>query len=239
MIPCLTVAYRNPEAIELLQFSIDRCNRYNPEPVELRIHDNSENNIGLTKAINLLLARVESKYAVWCGQDVRFFPHAIANAVDFMDAHPFAACAGMKQLDPEDPDRITHGGTGAFFPSGEHLIGRVGAGDHNESKQFKWVNFASVIIRMEAYRQIGPFDERYFLLAQDADWCLRAWQAGWQVYYCAEAVVLHGSDGVAKNPSPEQMLICHRDMDLFTEKWAVPLANNPACLGQVTSNPSA
>ena len=35
---------------------------------------------------------------------------------------------------------------------------------------------ACMMFRRELVRQIGPFDEGYFLFLEETDWCLRAWR---------------------------------------------------------------
>lgn len=189
-------------------------------PSEARVRDNSEDNIGVTRGINELMRGVDHQYALWLNHDAELLPDTVEQCVKFMDAHPLCAVAGVKQLDTDDRDLITHGGTAAFFPAGEHLTGRVSQGHHTESKPFLWVNMAVCIIRTAAWRDLGGFDERFFLLAQDSDFCIRARLAGWQVWYCAEAVAIHRSDGVSGKPSPAQLEICQRDMDAFAHKLA-------------------
>lgn len=218
-IPVLIVAYRDWQAlqrcIETIQTQTVVC-----EPM---VHDNSLNNIGLTKGANKLLSVAlmqNATYAVWVNQDVVLMPDTVEQAVAFMDAHPRCAIAGMKQLDLSDPDRITHGGTGDAYPAGVHLTGLVSKGDHAESKRFGWVNGAAVIFRMDAIAEIGPLDDRYFLYFNDSDWCLTAGLAGWEVWYCADAVVHHESHGCARNPSPEQMKILQADTAAFEQKWS-------------------
>jgi len=34
-------------------------------------------------------------------------------------------------------------------------------------------------------------DPRFFLYAEDADWCFRMWQGGWEVHCCPDAVMTH------------------------------------------------
>jgi GT2 family glycosyltransferase len=46
-------------------------------------------------------------------------------------------------------------------------------------------------VRAEAARQVGLFDERFFLYSEELDWCRRFRAAGWRVVYYPEAQVVH------------------------------------------------
>lgn len=219
-IPVLIVAYQNEAAVERCMLSARHW------LTGYRIHDNNKHNLGYTRGMNRLLADVVSldefpgwSYAVLLNQDAELRPHAILEAALFMDKHPNCAIAGFKQLDPADPDLITHGGTGTPYPAGVHLTGRVSNGDHAVSRKMLWVNGAACIVRLEALKDIGLMDERFFNIGSDSDWCMTAWQKGWEVWYCAEAVALHGRSGCSASPTPEQAEITAKDMAEWGLKW--------------------
>lgn len=56
-----------------------------------------------------------------------------------------------------------------------------------------WLPGAFLLIRAEAFRQIGGFDERYFLYAEDFDLCARLRLAGWKLRYVPEVQVIHAA----------------------------------------------
>jgi len=49
----------------------------------------------------------------------------------------------------------------------------------------------AVLYRRAMLDEIGFLDERFFMNAEDTDLCFRARLAGWEVWYCADAVVRH------------------------------------------------
>lgn len=57
-----------------------------------------------------------------------------------------------------------------------------------------WVIGAAMLIRRRAFDQVGGWDERYFLYAEDVDFCLRCRRAGWSVVYLPEVAVRHEYD---------------------------------------------
>ncbi len=52
----------------------------------------------------------------------------------------------------------------------------------HEPTKVPWVTFAFVALRRAMVQDIGLLDERYFLYSSDAQYCMRAWAAGWEVW---------------------------------------------------------
>lgn len=188
-----------------------------------------QDNIGYTQAMNVLMRRPvaqRSRYLLLLNQDAQLEPHLALKLASFMDEHPRCAIAGCKQVDPENPDVITHGGTGPAYPWGIHLGGSVARGDCAISRQFDWVNGAAMIVRSAALPSIRLMDERFFMFYSDGDWCLTARQKGWQVWYCADAVVKHvGGASLTNNPERDQIVLA--DQAAFAAKWQ-PKLHTPA-----------
>jgi N-acetylglucosaminyl-diphospho-decaprenol L-rhamnosyltransferase len=59
-----------------------------------------------------------------------------------------------------------------------------------EFKQTHWVNGAFMLFRSDVFRQLGGFDERYFMYCEDVDICLRLQLAGYQLAR-ADTTVIH------------------------------------------------
>jgi len=63
--------------------------------------------------------------------------------------------------------------------------------DHAEQRDVDWMYGACLIIRKDALAEIGLFDEKFFYLYEDIDFCYRAKKCGWRVRYIPEAVICH------------------------------------------------
>jgi GT2 family glycosyltransferase len=50
----------------------------------------------------------------------------------------------------------------------------------------------SLLIRAEALRAVGLFDEAFFAYHEEVDWCLRARKLGWHIFYEPWSRVFHG-----------------------------------------------
>lgn len=53
-----------------------------------------------------------------------------------------------------------------------------------------WVSAAFWLVRRAAWRDVGGFDERYFMYCEDTDFCLRLQMAGWKLAR-VEATAVH------------------------------------------------
>src|SRR5581483_252459 len=62
-----------------------------------------------------------------------------------------------------------------------------GAGE----KRRDWAAGTALLLRTEALREVGPFDESYFLYCEDIDWCHRARRQGWEVWASGDALAVH------------------------------------------------
>jgi GT2 family glycosyltransferase len=63
--------------------------------------------------------------------------------------------------------------------------------DHAQGADVDWVTGAFLMARRRAVAEIGLMDERYFLYAEDQDWCCRMWRGGWRVRYVPSARAIH------------------------------------------------
>src|SRR5580692_1469701 len=76
---------------------------------------------------------------------------------------------------------------------------------------------ACMYVRREVIERVGLLDERYAMAYEDVDWCLRAWQAGFQVLYFPSAQLVH-HESVTRG-----MEVGEREREsqrLFWERWS-------------------
>ena len=74
--------------------------------------------------------------------------------------------------------------------------------DHMRTIKIDWMIGSMTLVRAEMAKQIGFYDERYFMYFEDCDWCRRAWQNDWEVIYYADVEVIHEHkrDSAEMNP---------------------------------------
>ncbi len=62
-----------------------------------------------------------------------------------------------------------------------------------------WVSGAAMFARKDIFEKIGGFDEKFFMYVEDIDFCRRIREAGFNVLYYPEFVVLHKGGKSWKN----------------------------------------
>ncbi len=69
--------------------------------------------------------------------------------------------------------------------------------DHNQEREVDWLSGSFMLIRRNEFKQIGGFDEGYFIYSEDTDLCLRLKLEGFSNYYYSKYTITHDDAGIA------------------------------------------
>jgi len=61
-----------------------------------------------------------------------------------------------------------------------------------------WAAGMFMLFRAQAFRDVGGFDDRFFLYYEDVDICARLWKAGWRVVHQPQARVVHDAQRASR-----------------------------------------
>jgi N-acetylglucosaminyl-diphospho-decaprenol L-rhamnosyltransferase len=70
--------------------------------------------------------------------------------------------------------------------------------DHSCSREIQGADGAVVLVRGEAWRELGGFDEQLRMYAEDLDLCWRARKRGWKIWFLREAEFVHLGAGATR-----------------------------------------
>ena len=77
---------------------------------------------------------------------------------------------------------------------------------------------ACMAVRGAAITQAGLLDEYYFFFLEETDWCFRIRKAGWNIFHCPHAEVIH-LQGQSKRRSPARARVeYYRSLYIFFKK---------------------
>ncbi len=166
-------------------------------------------NAGFGAACNEGLRLAETEYVLICNPDVRPSPDALALLVAALSDRPYAAIAGAACDRPLYARRYSTiaGNVWGFMPGGlQRRLGRLSpevpipAGG---ARPVDYVVGAFMLCRARALREVGGFDECFFLYSEEEDLCRRLRGHGWQTVIVPDVHVGHedrgSSDGVKKS----------------------------------------
>jgi GT2 family glycosyltransferase len=162
-------------------------------------------NLGFGAANNLALEAAQGRYIVLLNSDAFLSDGSLRIARDHMNAHPRAALAGARLVGRDfswQPsarmfphvisDALVLTGLAAKFPK-SRIFGHFDRtwADPLEPSQADWVPGAFSIIRTEVLDKVGFFDPRFFMYGEEVDLCRRMKEAGYEIWYWPEIVVIH------------------------------------------------
>jgi GT2 family glycosyltransferase len=125
--------------------------------------------------------------------DVLVRSDAVGLLVGRLEENPrVAACAPL--VLSHDTGRVFHSHCDLDLTSGSfgwHDYGRDADDVLRDPRPTGYVSGEAVLMRAEAIRECGAFDERFFLTFEDTEWSARVRRAGWKLETYPAAVVVH------------------------------------------------
>jgi GT2 family glycosyltransferase len=75
-----------------------------------------------------------------------------------------------------------------------------------------------LLLRGEALREVGPFDETFPIFFNDVDLCWRLRQAGWEIWFVPEARVVHHGGASTRQVRLAMLWASHRGLHRYYQK---------------------
>jgi GT2 family glycosyltransferase len=162
-------------------------------------------NLGFAGANNVAMRIAKGRFILLLNSDAFLQAHALRLAVEHMDATPKAGLGGARLIGEDGSwqpsarafptplhEMIMHLGLAAKYPKSKFFghADRTWA-DPSLSAQTDWVPGAFMIIRKTVLDEVGIFDENFFLYYEETDLCRRIRNAGHQIWYWPDIVVIH------------------------------------------------
>jgi GT2 family glycosyltransferase len=193
-------------------------------------------NTGFAAAANLGARESATTLLLFVNPDCRFGRGFIDPLLDDLDADPrraaVAPCVCNEDGSPQgnargDPTMVT----GLFgrstllsrlLPSARLTRRNVLRPDSQAPAVVDWVSGSCVLVRREAFQEIGGFDERYFLYWEDADLCRRLRHAGWTIRWRPDACVIHVGARSSRTVKSLAVRAFHRSAYLYYATHVAP-----------------
>lgn len=160
----------------------------------------NKKNYGFASALNKNSDALRSEYIAFLNNDVVVESNWLGILVDYMEKSRMVAAANPKILFLQDRKEVNSaGGNCDIYGVGWNRgNGEIDSGQYDRVEEVFYANGAALVIRKDAWLDVGRFDEDYFLYGEDLDWCWRARLKGYKILYSPEAKIYHrwmGSGG--------------------------------------------
>jgi len=175
-----------------------------------------------------LLGRARGRYCLLLNEDSELTTGAADALRRALDREPRAAAAGARLVDS----------TGAARPSAWRFPGPRSAlaaavGLHrrftvqsrgSRQRTVDWVQSAGMLVRKQAFEEVGPLDPTFFVYSDEVDWQKRAHDAGWCVLYVPDARIVHHEQLSTGDSASRRIVEFSRNRDAYVRKHNGPAA---------------
>ena len=233
LLRCLNSIWAHPPACSFEVVVFDNAsNDGTPEAVaaefpQVRLQANPEN-LGFGRANNGAISIAKGQYWLLLNPDTVVHAGALDALVRYLAAQPRVAGVGPRLVNPD----------GSLQPSIERLpslfsewwrlfhldrlypISQYGKAvlTSQAPQQVEVITGACLLLRADAIRPMGLFDEDYFVYSEEIDLCDRLGKAGWEIHWLPEAVVTHAAARSTSQVADQMFLELYRNKIKFFRK---------------------
>ena len=184
-------------------------------------------NYGFAEGYNQALRQVDAPYYVLLNSDVQVTEGWLSSMHSYMDAHPTVAACQPKLRCQWAPDLLEYAGAcGGYIDAlgYPYCRGRIFAtverdeGQYDDVATVMWASGAALMIRREAYWQVGGLDARFFAHQEEIDLCWRLRARGMDIVCVPRSVVYHVGGGTLSQESPRKTYLNFRNNLLLLYK---------------------
>ncbi len=172
----------------------------------------NKDNKGFGAANNQGMKKAKGRYILLLNSDTKLIENSLLSMVMWMDEHPKVGIASCKLVNADGTLQPTGGFSptlprvflwatliddvpfvGDFFGSyhPHRSFYTKSSSAYSKERPLDWVTGAFFLIRREVVREIGLFDESFFLYVEEVEYCMRTKAKGWEVWYVPKTKIIH------------------------------------------------
>lgn len=186
---------------------------------KVRLVINSDNG-GYAKGYNDALSQINAEYYILLNSDIEVSPHWIEPIIELMDQDANIAACQPKILSFHQKTHFEYAGAGGGYIDKygyPFCRGRIfqeleeDLGQYDDVKEVFWASGACMFVRSEVYHQLGGLDNDFFAHMEEIDFCWRAKNEDYQIYYHPQSVVYHVGGGTLPKNNPRKTYLNFRN----------------------------
>jgi hypothetical protein len=193
----------------------------------------NDKNLGFGRANNQALREAAGKYVLFLNPDTLIEENTLDVCYDFMNEHAHVGICGPKILNSDGSLQLACRrsfpspsvalpkllGLSRLFPKSRTFAKyNLTYKDPDKSYPVDAVSGSFMFCRGDLIRELGGFDEAFFMYGEDLDLCRRVQLAGKQVFYLPDTTILHYKGESAKSAPFDSLMAFYKAMDIFLHK---------------------
>jgi len=184
-------------------------------------------NYGFAEGYNQGLAHIKNPYYLLLNSDVQVSPHWLQPLWERMAQNPRIAACQPKIKAYRQPEYFEYAGAaGGYIDRWGYPFcrGRLfdslekDEGQYDDARALFWATGACMLLRAEAFWEVGAFDARFFAHMEEIDLCWRLKNQGYQIYYEPQSTVWHVGASTLQAESPRKIFLNFRNNLLMLQK---------------------
>jgi GT2 family glycosyltransferase len=193
----------------------------------------NKKNIGFGAANNQGLAVAAGDYLLFINPDCIVSENTFNKMISFFKQNKDCGLAGCKILNSDGTlqlacrrsfpgpwtsfTKVT--GLSNLFPKSK-IFARYNLTylDENKTYEVDAISGSFMMMRKEAYKKVGGFDEQFFMYGEDLDLCYRVQKAGYKVYYVHDTQIIHYKGESTKRSNLDETKLFYDAMHKFVKK---------------------
>lgn len=194
----------------------------------------SKNNVGFAAANNIAAKEVDSEYLLLLNPDTVILDSAIEKIVNFATQHPRALIWGGStlfadmSLNPTSCWRHlslwnifcrSFALSRSFKNSPLFSSEQYGGWNRDSVRHVDIVSGCFLLIKTQLWKELDGFDKDFFMYAEDADLCLRAYKAGARPMFTPDAVLIHYGGASGNIREDKKIRLFKAKLALMRKHW--------------------
>ncbi len=193
----------------------------------------NSSNEGFAKANNQAIAVANGEYILFLNPDTLVPEDCFEKSIQFLRSQQKAGALGIKMIDGSGkflkeskrafPSPLTSlyklSGLSVLFPRSKtfarYHLGHLSAEENHEVDVLAG---AFMMMPRSVLKEIGNFDETFFMYGEDVDLSYRIQKAGYRNFYFAESSIIHFKGESTKRGSMNYVRMFYTAMSLFVKK---------------------
>lgn len=234
---CLTSIYQHIKNLSFEIFVVD--NNSSDDSVAMvraqfprvKLIQNTDN-VGYAQGNNHAIKLSKGNYILLLNTDTLLLDAAIEEMKKFMDENKDVAICGCRHI---HSDGSAHASHGRFLTLGQMFIRLFYPKSLREKILFcpqdlttphpietDSISGAGLMVRREAFNQVGMMDDQFFFYYEETDWCYRMKKSGWRVCWLPWLQMIHyGGASANKEPSRFDAELYKSEYRFFRKHYGV------------------